>query len=69
MNLKTLIQMNRKKMIKKKKKKRKKRKKMIINKIFMGFQMKCYFENSKSNDNAVDKNYIKNSCRKYQSIQ
>ena len=33
-------------------------------KIFMGFQMKCYFENSVLNDNAIDKIYIKNSCRK-----
>ena len=30
----------------------------------MGFQMKCYFENSELNDNAVNKVYIKNSCRK-----
>jgi len=34
------------------------------NKIFLGFQMKCYFENSDLNDNVVNKFYIKNSCRK-----
>ena len=33
-------------------------------KIFMGFQMKCYFENSELSNNAIDKIYIKNSCRK-----
>jgi len=34
------------------------------NKIFLGFQMKCYFQNSDLNDNVVNKSYIKNSCRK-----
>ena len=34
------------------------------NKIFMGFQMKCYFENSNLSDNAINKIYIKKSCRK-----
>ena len=34
------------------------------NKIFMGFQMKCYFENSNLSDNAINKIYIKESCRK-----
>ena len=34
------------------------------NKIFLGFQMKCYFINSDLNNNVIDKNYIKKSCRK-----
>ena len=34
------------------------------NKVFLGFQMKCYFENSDLNDKVVNKFYIKNSCRK-----
>ena len=33
-------------------------------KTFFGFQMKCYFENSELNDNAVDKCWIRKNCQK-----
>ena len=33
-------------------------------KVFIGFQMKCYFEKSNLDNKFVDKSYIKKSCRK-----
>ena len=33
-------------------------------KIFVGFQMKCFFENSDLNNNAIDKCWIRKSCQK-----
>ena len=33
-------------------------------KIFIGFQMKCYFDNSILSDNAIDKLKIKDNCKK-----
>ena len=34
------------------------------NKYFIGFQMKCYFENSQLSNNAIDKCWIRNNCQK-----
>ena len=34
------------------------------NKTFIGFQMKCYFENSKLNDSAINKRKIRKNCQK-----
>ena len=34
------------------------------NKTFFGFKMKCYFENSILNNNAIDKTIIKEKCKK-----
>ena len=34
------------------------------NKIFIGFKMKCYFENSILKDKFIDKTIIKDKCKK-----